>query len=243
MEKVRVYLDDGINFDLDPTWYDELVIFNRSSSKTLPYSITDFGPARVEVSVGPAISFETRFSQAGGYPSPWYTWSTTTLPVTLNSKVTFNNRGFLEAGFFYGPLWQGFSQKDDWVYLPVVDIVTEKTVFTKGHTFGLEAATGYNFKIGYQDDLYLRAVYSQKYFSLPGYRLSNSGLGLGLGLNLYLGKGSLFIEFGLGRGEHFLAQLDVVVHRAADVEKQQHLDLVVALGPHQDVEHPGFSCG
>ena len=32
----------------------------------------------------------------------------------------------------------------------------------------------------------------------------------------------------------------MVVHRAADVEKQQHLDLVVALRPHQDVEHPAL---
>ena len=51
------------------------------------------------------------------------------------------------------------------------------------------------------------------------------------------------LEFGLGRGKHLLAQLDVVVHRAADVEKQQHLDLVVALRPHQDVEHAGFPGG
>jgi hypothetical protein len=38
------------------------------------------------------------------------------------------------------------------------------------------------------------------------------------------------LEFALGRGKHLLAQLDVVVHRAADVEKQQHLDLVVMRG-------------
>jgi hypothetical protein len=51
------------------------------------------------------------------------------------------------------------------------------------------------------------------------------------------------LEFGLGRGKHLLAQFDVIVHRAADVEEQQHLDLVVALRPHQDVEHPGFFRG
>ena len=36
--------------------------------------------------------------------------------------------------------------------------------------------------------------------------------------------------------EQFLRRLDVPVHRAADVEEQQHLDGVVPLRPHQDVE-------
>jgi hypothetical protein len=36
--------------------------------------------------------------------------------------------------------------------------------------------------------------------------------------------------------EQFLGRLDVPVHRAADVEKQQHLDRIVPLRPHQDVE-------
>ena len=44
------------------------------------------------------------------------------------------------------------------------------------------------------------------------------------------------LEFQPAGGEEFLAHLDVVVHRAADVEKQQHLDRVVALGPHHQVQ-------
>ena len=44
------------------------------------------------------------------------------------------------------------------------------------------------------------------------------------------------LEFQPAGREEFLAHLDVVVHRAADIEKQQYLDRVVALGPHQQVE-------
>ncbi len=44
------------------------------------------------------------------------------------------------------------------------------------------------------------------------------------------------LEFGLRSGKQLGADLDVVVHRTADVEKQQHLDLVVAFRPHLDVE-------
>ena len=36
--------------------------------------------------------------------------------------------------------------------------------------------------------------------------------------------------------EQFLGRLDVPVHRAADVEEQQHLHRVVPLRPHLDVE-------
>jgi hypothetical protein len=38
------------------------------------------------------------------------------------------------------------------------------------------------------------------------------------------------LELGLGGAEKLLAELDVAVHRAADVEEQQHLDRVAALG-------------
>ena len=44
------------------------------------------------------------------------------------------------------------------------------------------------------------------------------------------------LELGLRRREHFLAQLHVVVHRAADVEQQEHLYRVAPLGAHVDVE-------
>ena len=47
------------------------------------------------------------------------------------------------------------------------------------------------------------------------------------------------LELAPGRREQLLAQLDVVVHRAADVEEQQHLHLVVALRAHQQVEPAG----
>ena len=36
--------------------------------------------------------------------------------------------------------------------------------------------------------------------------------------------------------EQFLGRLDVPVHRSADVEEQENLHRVVALGPHEDVE-------
>ena len=44
------------------------------------------------------------------------------------------------------------------------------------------------------------------------------------------------LEFALGRGEQFFGRLDVPIHRAADIEEQQHLDGVVPLRPHQNVE-------
>src|SRR5690606_34617231 len=44
------------------------------------------------------------------------------------------------------------------------------------------------------------------------------------------------LELGSRRGKELLGLLDVVVHRAADVEQHQHLDRVVALRDHLDVE-------
>src|SRR5580704_5671698 len=44
------------------------------------------------------------------------------------------------------------------------------------------------------------------------------------------------LELGARRREQFFGRLDVPIHRAADVEEQQHLDGVVALRPHQNVE-------
>jgi hypothetical protein len=44
------------------------------------------------------------------------------------------------------------------------------------------------------------------------------------------------LELGARRREQLLAQLDMRVHRAADVEEQQQLDRIVPLGPHVDVE-------
>src|SRR5579862_6075179 len=44
------------------------------------------------------------------------------------------------------------------------------------------------------------------------------------------------LELGPRRGKKFFGRLDVPIHRAADVEEQQHLDGVVPLRPHQDVE-------
>jgi len=51
------------------------------------------------------------------------------------------------------------------------------------------------------------------------------------------------LELAFGRGKHLLADLDVVIHRAADVEEEQHLDLVVALGAHLDVQPAGVARG
>ncbi len=44
------------------------------------------------------------------------------------------------------------------------------------------------------------------------------------------------LEFGLGRAEQLLAELDVRVHRAADVEEEQHLHGVVPLGDQLQIE-------
>src|SRR5947209_3728791 len=44
------------------------------------------------------------------------------------------------------------------------------------------------------------------------------------------------LELGLRGGEQLLDELDVPVHRAADVEQRQHLDGVMPLGAHVDVE-------
>ena len=44
------------------------------------------------------------------------------------------------------------------------------------------------------------------------------------------------LELGARGRKQFLGRLDVPVHRAADVEEQQHLHGIVPLGPHQDVE-------
>jgi len=44
------------------------------------------------------------------------------------------------------------------------------------------------------------------------------------------------LEFAARGREEFLAELDVAVHRAADVEKDQHVDLVATLGSHDQVE-------
>ena len=43
-------------------------------------------------------------------------------------------------------------------------------------------------------------------------------------------------ELGPRRREQLLAHLHMGIHRAADVEKQQHLDRVAPLGPHMDVQ-------
>jgi len=47
------------------------------------------------------------------------------------------------------------------------------------------------------------------------------------------------LELGLGGTEEFLDTVDVLVHGAAHVHQQQHLDLVVALGNELDVQHAG----
>ena len=44
------------------------------------------------------------------------------------------------------------------------------------------------------------------------------------------------LEFRAGCGEQFLADFDVAIHRAADIEEDEHAHLVAALGPHLDVE-------
>src|SRR5208337_1842677 len=44
------------------------------------------------------------------------------------------------------------------------------------------------------------------------------------------------LELALGGGEELLGRLNVPIHRAADVEKQQHLDRVAPLGPEQNVD-------
>ncbi len=44
------------------------------------------------------------------------------------------------------------------------------------------------------------------------------------------------LELALGGGEQLLGRLDVPVHRAADVEEQQHLDGVAPLRPQLDVD-------
>src|SRR5262249_34671670 len=44
------------------------------------------------------------------------------------------------------------------------------------------------------------------------------------------------LELGARGREQLLRDLDMPIHRAADVEEQQHLDGVVPLGPHVDVE-------
>ena len=51
------------------------------------------------------------------------------------------------------------------------------------------------------------------------------------------------LELGARGREQLLADLDVVVHRAADVEEQQHLHRVVPLRHHLDVEPAGVARG
>lgn len=51
------------------------------------------------------------------------------------------------------------------------------------------------------------------------------------------------LELAAGGGEQFLDEADVVVHRTADVEEQQHLDRVVPLRDHLQVEPAGVVGG
>ena len=51
------------------------------------------------------------------------------------------------------------------------------------------------------------------------------------------------LELGLRGGEEGFDLLDVIVHRAADVQEQQNLDRVAALGPHLDRQHAGVLAG
>src|SRR3546814_18446583 len=51
------------------------------------------------------------------------------------------------------------------------------------------------------------------------------------------------LELGARRREQLLGDADVVVHRAADIEQQQHLHLVVAFRHHADVEPAGIGGG
>ena len=44
------------------------------------------------------------------------------------------------------------------------------------------------------------------------------------------------LELAFCGGEQLLGRLDVPIHRAADVEEQQHLDGVAPLGPQLDVD-------
>src|SRR5690606_16724350 len=44
------------------------------------------------------------------------------------------------------------------------------------------------------------------------------------------------LELRARRREEFFAELDVAVHRAADIEENQHIDLVAALRAHDQVE-------
>ena len=44
------------------------------------------------------------------------------------------------------------------------------------------------------------------------------------------------LELGAAGREELFADLDVIVHRPAHVEKHQHLDRVVALGPHVQIQ-------
>src|SRR6266704_2523662 len=59
----------------------------------------------------------------------------------------------------------------------------------------------------------------------------------------------MFLDIGGSMDDHvklceeLFAQLHVVVHRAADVEEHQHLDGVVALRAHAEVENPGVARG
>ena len=46
------------------------------------------------------------------------------------------------------------------------------------------------------------------------------------------------LEFGLGRAEQLLAQLDIGIHRAADIEEDENLYRVVALGDQAEIEIP-----
>ena len=51
------------------------------------------------------------------------------------------------------------------------------------------------------------------------------------------------LELGPGGREQLLDLLDMVVHAAADIHQQQHLDTVVALGNHAQVEPAGIGGG
>ena len=44
------------------------------------------------------------------------------------------------------------------------------------------------------------------------------------------------LELGPAGREQLLAHVHMAIHRSADVEEQQHLDRIVPLGTHMDVE-------
>src|SRR5262249_36706690 len=56
-------------------------------------------------------------------------------------------------------------------------------------------------------------------------------------------EGLEILELGAGGGEKLLAGLDMVIHRSADVEQKQDLDLVAALGLELQIEQAGVVRG